>query len=113
MTYPVAALPTLDALSDYVRVTLCERDRLDPVQTPFFRTPVIRGGRPWGYLFHVEGPRLLKSSAVWAADSDAIVFYDSTGQKVNEVRLTDAPSLPDIRAAGSVRRAPRPVRKSA
>jgi hypothetical protein len=113
MTYPVAALPTLDALADYVRTTLCERDRLDPAQTPFFRTPVVRGGRPWGYLFHVEGPRLLKSSAVWAAESDAVVFYDSHGQKVKEVRLTDSPPLPDIRAAGAPPRVARTVRKSA
>ena len=113
MTCPAAALPTLEALSDFVRTTLCERDRLDPAQTPFFRTPMIRGGRPWGYLFHVEGPRLLKASAVWAAESDAVVFYDSLGQKVLEVRLTDAPTLPDIRAAGASPRVPGPVRKSA
>jgi hypothetical protein len=113
MTRPVAALPTLDALSAFVRTTLCERERLDPGQTPFFRTPVVRGGRPWGYLFHVEGPRLLKASAVWAAESDAVVFYDSLGQKVLDVRLTDAPPLPDIRAAGAPPRVRRPVRKSA
>ncbi|MFO0936768.1 MAG: hypothetical protein U0798_09675 [Gemmataceae bacterium] len=113
MTNTVAALPTLEALSSFVRKALCDRDLLDPEQTPFFRTPVIRNGRPWGYLFHVEGPRLLKSSALWAAEAETVVFYDTNGQKVQEVQLTDAPVLPDIRAhdAGDVVTKPR--RKSA
>lgn len=74
---------------------------------------MIRNGRPWGYLFHIEGPRLLKASAVWASDADAVVFYDTNGQKVKEVRLTEAPVLPDIRAHGSVPKPAKPRRKSA
>ena len=113
MTNTVASLPTLDKLSIFVRTTLCEPDRLDPEQTPFYRTPMVRNGRPWGYLFHIEGPRLLKASAVWASDADAVIFYDTHGQKVREVRLTEAPVLPDIRAIGSVPKVPKTRRKSA
>ena len=113
MTNTVAALPTLEALSNFVRTTLCEQDRLDPEQTPFFRTPMVRNGRPWGYLFHVDGPRMLKSSAVWAADAETVVFYDTQGLKVQEVQLTDAPVLPDIRAVGAPPRVSKPRRKSA
>lgn len=92
--------PTLDELASFVRNRLCARDHLDPGQTPLFRTPVVRNGRPWGYLFHVEGPRMLKTSALWAAEAHAIVFYDSVGQKVAEVKLSDAPLLPELRATG-------------
>lgn len=113
MTHTVAALPTVDDLAAFVRATLCEHDRLDPDQTPFYRTPVVQSGRPWGYLFHVEGPRLLKSSAIWAAEADAVVFYDTHGQKVRDVRLTEAPALPDIRVTRSSHKISRSRRKSA
>ena len=100
MGEPVVALPSFEGLSEFVRKTLCEQDALDPAQAAFFRAVVRRGGRPWGVVFHVEGPRLLRTSAVWAADEDRIVFYDSTGQRVREVRLSEAPELPaDVRKA--------------
>src|SRR5262249_37707159 len=67
-TSPVIAITTLEALSDFVRRTLCEHDRLDPEQTPLFHTVLKRTGKACGILFHVEGPRLLKNSALWAGD---------------------------------------------
>jgi hypothetical protein len=71
-----------DELGSFVRQTLCAHDHLDPTQTAFFRTPIVRGGRVTGFVFHVEGPRMLRTSAVWSADDCRVVFYDSTGQKV-------------------------------
>ena len=95
MTATVVALPDTDALSAFVKQALCERDRLDPAQTPLFRTVMQRGGRPCGMLFHVEGPRLLKNSAVWAENEHRILFYDSNGVRFREVRLSEAPSISD------------------
>jgi hypothetical protein len=86
MGEPVVDLASFAEVSEYVRAALCEQDALDPSQTPFFRTLVRRGGRPWGVVYHAEGPRQLRTSAVWAAGEDRIVFYDSTGQRVREVR---------------------------
>ena len=94
MGEPVVALPSFEDLSAFVRTALCEQDALDPGQTPFYRAVVRRGGKPWGVVVHVEGPRLLKTSAVWAAAEDRIVFYDSTGQRTREVKLSEAPELP-------------------
>jgi hypothetical protein len=103
----VVALASFVDLSNFVRAALCEQDALDPSQTPFFRSVVRRGGRPWGVVFHVEGPRQLRTSAVWAAGEDRIVFYDSTGQRAQVVRLSEAPSIADcgIRNAESESRA--------
>ena len=42
-------------------------------------------------FFQAEGPRLLKSYAVWAGEEDRILFYDCTGQRFSELRLSDAP----------------------
>ena len=71
---------------------LCDKDALDPAQAPLFSTPLRRGGRTCGLVFHVEGPRLLRSSAVWSADADRIIFYDSTGVRFRDVRLSESPN---------------------
>ena len=93
MSVAVLPLPTLESLFDHVRNMLCDRDRLDPVSTPFFAAEMKRGSRVCGYLFHIEGPRLLKNSAVWTEEEHRIIFYDSTGTRYYEVRLSDSPSI--------------------
>ncbi len=94
MSVQVVPLPTLSDLHRFVRQTLCDHDRLDPGATPFFAAPIERGGRTCGYLFHIEGPRLMKNSALWTEDEQRILFYDSTGTRFHEIRLSDAPEIP-------------------
>jgi hypothetical protein len=89
----VVALPTKDSLNRFVRDMLCSHDRLDPAQTPMYRAAIERSGQKCGAIFHVEGPRLLKTSAVWAGEEHRILFYDSNGNKFSEVRLSEGPEL--------------------
>lgn len=105
MTVPVLGLTTADQLRNAVRGTLCEHDRLDPVQTPFFAAPIHRRNKLCGFMFHVEGPRLLKTSALWIAEEHRILFYDSIGTRFREVRLSESP-LPEevLVPAGSDKR---------
>jgi hypothetical protein len=91
MNLHVVPLPTLDELRDFVRHTLCERDRLDPAQVRMRQAPLRRGDKTCGLFFQVEGPRLLRTYAVWAGDEHRILFYDSTGERFAEVRLNEAP----------------------
>jgi hypothetical protein len=93
MEASVVALPTPESLTRFVRDMLCSHDRLDPAQTPLYRSILKRQGRPCGLMFHVEGPRLLKTSAVWAGDEHRILFYDSTGTRFAEARLSEEPEL--------------------
>jgi hypothetical protein len=88
----IVALPTFEGLCDFVASTLCSLDALDPAQTPIFRASVVRGGKPWGVLFHADGPRRLRTSAVWA--DERIVFYDSVGRRVRDVGLSESPDVP-------------------
>lgn len=88
----VVAFAAVEDLSAFVHRVLCDRDALDPHQTPLFRTPLRKAGRACGWVFHVEGPRLLRTSAVWSADADRIIFYDSTGTRFREVRLSESPA---------------------
>ena len=87
----VVALPSLDALRQHVRETLCAHDRLDPGQTPLYQALITRRGKPCGLFFQAQGPRLLKTYAVWAGDENRVLFYDSTGERFAEIRLSDAP----------------------
>jgi hypothetical protein len=92
----VACLPTLDELRRHVLQTLCTHDCLDPTQTPLTETLIMRRGKPCGLFFHAQGPRMLKTHAVWAGEEDRILFYDSTGIRFGQVRLSEAPDLGDL-----------------
>ncbi len=87
----VVAVPTLEDLHYFVHQTLCRRDHLEPAHAPLRQSLVRRAGQPCGLMFHVEGPRLLKTYAIWAGEESRIIFYDSTGERFAEVRLSEAP----------------------
>lgn len=87
------SLPTLEKLRAYVLETLCKREHLDPNATPFLQGVILRGGKPCGLLLQIEGPRLLRTHAIWLGEEDRILFYDSTGARVAETRLCEAPEL--------------------
>jgi hypothetical protein len=87
----VVALPNLDDLRQHVLETLCAHDQLDPTQAPFFQALIKRAGRPCGLFFQVQGPRQVRTYALWAGEEDRILFYDGSGQRFAETRLSDAP----------------------
>jgi hypothetical protein len=86
-----AILPTVDDLRRHVLKTLCAHDNLDPNQTPLHEGLIKRSGRPCGLFFQVQGPRLLRTYAVWAGEENRILFYDSAGERFAETRLSEAP----------------------
>lgn len=94
----VASLPTLHQLRDHIRTTLCAHDRLDPAHTPFLQALLVRSGRPCGLFFHIQGPRLLRTYAVWAGEENRILFYDSTGSRFAQTRLSEGPDLIELAA---------------
>ena len=85
------SLPSLDELRRYVHQTLCDRDHLDLDQAPLHLAKITRSGRTCGLFFQTQGPRLLRSYAVWAGEENRILFYDSAGLRFAETRLSDAP----------------------
>jgi hypothetical protein len=86
-------------LTAFVHTSLCQLDNLSVEQTPIRQVPLTRGGKPCGVVFHVEGPRLLRTSAVWSADESRIIFYNSIGERVREVRLSESPDPATIKRA--------------
>jgi len=92
------SLPTLAKLRAHVLQTLCTHDRLDPEQTPLYQAIIRRSGKPCGLFFQVQGPRMLKTHAVWAGQENRILFYDSTGLRFAESRLCEAPDPLEVAA---------------
>jgi hypothetical protein len=101
MDLTVLPLPSLDELRRFVRETLCTRDRLDPAQSRLRQGVIRRSGRPCGLFFRIEGPRLLRAYAVWAGDDHRILFYDSTGARFADVRLSDEPDPRTLEASAA------------
>jgi hypothetical protein len=87
----VACLPTFEDLRRHVLLTLCNHDHLDPDLTPINQALIVRRGKPCGLFYQVQGPRMLKTYAVWAGEENRILFYDCTGARFAEIRLSDAP----------------------
>lgn len=87
----ILCLSTLEELKTHVLSKLRETDRLDPKQTPFQESLITRRGRPCGLFFQAQGPRLLKTFAVWAAEENRILFYNCSGERVAETRLSESP----------------------
>jgi hypothetical protein len=87
----VVCLTSLEELRRYVHAVLCEHDQLDPDQAPLFQGIVTVRNRPCGLFFEVQGPRMVKSRAVWAGDEARILFYDSQGQRFAQARLSEGP----------------------
>ena len=71
---------------------------LEPAQTPLHQAVITRAGKPCGLFFQIQGPRLLKTYAVWAGEEDRILYYDSTGVRFGETKLSDAPDVRKVAA---------------
>ena len=95
----VVCLPTLDQLRQHVLARLCARDQLDPKQTQLHQAVITRAGRACGLFFQVQGPRMVKTYAVWAGEEDRILFYDSAGGRFAETRLSEAPDPRQLKAS--------------
>jgi hypothetical protein len=98
MEVTFASLQTFERLRLHVHQILCTHDRLDPKQTPLHQAMIVRSGKPCGLFFQVQGPRLLKTYAVWAGQEHRILFYDSTGLRFAETRLSEGPDPLEIAA---------------
>jgi hypothetical protein len=85
------SLPTLEVLKAHVHRVLCAHDHLEVSQTPLEQMVMKRRDRVCGLYFVVQGPRLVRNYAVWAGEENRILFYDSSGVRFAECRLSEGP----------------------
>ena len=67
--------------------------------TTAYQALITRAGRPCGLFFQVQGPRHVRSYALWAGAEDRILFYDGCGQRFAETKLSDAPDPLELSTA--------------
>jgi hypothetical protein len=87
---PSAPPVDFDGIRQQIHRVLCAHDNLEPSQTPLFHTVIMRHGKACGSFFHIQGPRLLKTYALWVRDEKRILFYDCKGERFQETRLREA-----------------------
>jgi hypothetical protein len=83
----------LNALREYVQEQLCDQNQLEVGAFQFTERVLEKNGRPCGVFFCLHGPRSVKLVASWETNSNTILFYGSTGERVGRIRLARAPAL--------------------
>lgn len=91
MSQEAIPCPTTEQLWSQVHQYLCQQAVLEPAQVPLKTELLYRRGRPCGVLFHIEGPRQIRPSAIWVAGEQRLILYDSQGHRTREVHLQPAP----------------------
>lgn len=81
MTETLPEPQTLDELRTFVHHTLCARENLLLEESPLRELVLHKGDAPCGLQFFVQGPRLVRLSAVWSADQNLLYCYDADGQR--------------------------------
>jgi hypothetical protein len=84
---------SLIELRDYVHQRLCDQNQLEVGAFQFTERVLERSGAPCGMYFCLHGPRSVKLVAIWETARNSILFYGSTGERVQRVQLVDAPTF--------------------
>ena len=74
-------IDSLEELRKYVCQTICDHEQLEPDAYVMTEVVLMRSDLPCGRYFCLHGPRATKYSAIWVSDRNAVLFYDSTGER--------------------------------
>ena len=87
-------LSNLTDLREFVQQQLCERNELEVGAFRFTERLLEKRGVPCGLCFCLHGPRSVKLLAIWETTRNTIMFYDSSGERVQRVQLRRGSSFP-------------------
>ncbi len=83
----------LGDLRHYVHQTICQQNQLELGAFETSERILVRGERPCGIFFCLHGPRSVKLTAIWETDRNTVLFYSSSGERVQKTQLMHAPTL--------------------
>ena len=89
----VQQIDSMDDLRQYVSTTICSKYQLQNDAFPMTERILLRGGKPCGIYFCLNGPRATKFSAIWETERNQILFYGSGGERFHKTQLVEAPAL--------------------
>lgn len=91
---PVSArVCSLQDLRNYIEITICQFNQLEPRVFQMTERVLRRQGQPCGMYFCLHGPRSVKLAAIWETDKNTILFYGSRGERVGRFRVRGMPTL--------------------
>lgn len=71
----------LPMVREIVQDEICERHQLEKNAFPMTERMIVRQGRPCGMFFCMHGPRSIRITAVWDMARQAVILYDTLGQR--------------------------------
>ena len=86
-------IDNLDDLRTFVHFTICQQNELQVGAFDITERILVRGERPCGIFFCLNGPRSVKLTAIWETDRNTVLFYSSSGERVCKTQLVHAPVL--------------------
>lgn len=93
MSTSMERLQNLENLREYVGRILCYHDQLEASAFRMTERILVRGGKPCGIFFCLNGPRSVKVTAIWETERNTILFYSSSGERFHRTQLAKAPAL--------------------
>ena len=86
-------IDNLKDLRTYVQNTICQQNELQVGAFQITERILVRGRQACGIFFCLHGPRSVKLTAIWETDRNTILFYSSSGERVQKTQLVHAPVL--------------------
>lgn len=83
----------IEDIRNYITQTLSSIELLRPESSQLTTRLLTRNNRPCGIYYCLHGPRAVRLTAIWETDNNTILFYGSSGERVQRTRLLEAPQL--------------------
>ena len=81
----------VDEVRQFVQQSICEQNGLEAAVAPMTERILIRGGKPCGIFFCVQGPRSVTFTAIWDQKQNTVLFYGSAGERRHRATLSSKP----------------------
>jgi hypothetical protein len=80
-------------LRKFVQKQLCDQNELEVGAFQITERLLEKAGAPCGLFFCLHGPRSVKLTAIWETTRNKVLFYGSSGERVQQIQLAGSPNL--------------------
>lgn len=92
MRQECAEINNLVQLKQFVSRTLCQLNDFEEGIFQVTEKILLRCGKRCGILFCLHGPRSVRLTAIWENVTNSVIFYGSTGEKIQRTALAGRPA---------------------
>ncbi len=90
------ALNSLGDLREHVHRELCEKNDFEPGAFQITERYLLTSEKPCGIYFCLHGPRSVKVTAIWDTKQNTVLYYNSTGERIDKVKLEGAAAAREL-----------------